>query len=179
MKTIIELAREAGMPDPMVFKASYQRFHDLTIAQYREGLLDGVGEPTLEVETEPDHWHNGRFYEDTGRSYISETAIGKLPIGTKLYTADQLAAAVAIERERCAKVCERIDAEYEGEDVLATWRWSLTYSKRKSGRTGLYFMRVCGGQGFNFHAGINLPAIGSLSMQTQPHMWEKKIRGQK
>jgi hypothetical protein len=25
------------------------------------------------------------------------------------------------EREACAKVCESIDAEYEGEDVLATW----------------------------------------------------------
>jgi hypothetical protein len=25
------------------------------------------------------------------------------------------------EREACAKVCEDIDAEYEGEDVLATW----------------------------------------------------------
>jgi len=27
----------------------------------------------------------------------------------------------ADEREACAKVCEDIDAEYEGEDVLATW----------------------------------------------------------
>lgn len=25
------------------------------------------------------------------------------------------------EREKCAKVCEDIDAEYEGEDVSATW----------------------------------------------------------
>jgi hypothetical protein len=25
------------------------------------------------------------------------------------------------EREACAKVCEDIDAEYDGEDVLATW----------------------------------------------------------
>jgi hypothetical protein len=25
------------------------------------------------------------------------------------------------EREACAKVCESIDAEYNGEDVLATW----------------------------------------------------------
>lgn len=42
-----------------------------------------------------------------------------------LYTADQLRAqlalAVAKEREECAKVCERIDLEYEGEDVQATW----------------------------------------------------------
>ena len=27
----------------------------------------------------------------------------------------------ASEREACAKVCEDIDTEYEGEDVLATW----------------------------------------------------------
>ena len=27
----------------------------------------------------------------------------------------------AHEREACAKVCEDIDTEYEGEDVLATW----------------------------------------------------------
>ncbi len=27
----------------------------------------------------------------------------------------------AAEREACAKVCEDIDVEYEGEDVLATW----------------------------------------------------------
>jgi hypothetical protein len=29
--------------------------------------------------------------------------------------------AVFAEREACAKVCEEIDIEYEGEDVLATW----------------------------------------------------------
>jgi hypothetical protein len=29
--------------------------------------------------------------------------------------------AVKEEREACAKVCDDIDAEYEGEDVLATW----------------------------------------------------------
>jgi hypothetical protein len=27
----------------------------------------------------------------------------------------------AEEREACAKLCDAIDAEYEGEDVLATW----------------------------------------------------------
>ncbi len=30
-------------------------------------------------------------------------------------------AAVEAEREACAKLCENIDAEYDGEDVLATW----------------------------------------------------------
>ena len=32
-----------------------------------------------------------------------------------------IADAVAAEREACAKLCEDIDTEYEGEDVLATW----------------------------------------------------------
>ena len=27
----------------------------------------------------------------------------------------------SVEREACAKVCDDIDTEYEGEDVLATW----------------------------------------------------------
>jgi len=34
---------------------------------------------------------------------------------------EDLQAAVLAEREACAKLCESIDAEYEGEDVLATW----------------------------------------------------------
>jgi hypothetical protein len=54
-----------------------------------------------------------------------------------------------------------------------TWRWGIWYSRRKAGKTGAYFMRVYRQQGFNFHAGINLPWLGSVSMQTQPHMWEK------
>jgi hypothetical protein len=34
---------------------------------------------------------------------------------------DDLGRLLAAEREACAKVCEDIDTEYEGEDVLATW----------------------------------------------------------
>jgi hypothetical protein len=55
-----------------------------------------------------------------------------------------------------------------------TWRWGITYSPRKTGRTGVYFMRTHRGCGFNFIAGINLPILGSLSVQTQPSMWIKK-----
>ena len=40
---------------------------------------------------------------------------------THLQIREGLKALVASEREACAKVCEDIDAEYEGEDVLATW----------------------------------------------------------
>lgn len=57
-----------------------------------------------------------------------------------------------------------------------TWRWGIWYSMRKAGKTGVYFMRVYRSQGFNFHAGINLPLFGSVSMQTQPHMWNKPRR---
>jgi len=32
-----------------------------------------------------------------------------------------IAEAVSAEREACAKVCEDMDDEYKGEDVLATW----------------------------------------------------------
>lgn len=31
------------------------------------------------------------------------------------------AASASVEREACAKVCDDIDTEYEGDDVLATW----------------------------------------------------------
>ncbi len=34
---------------------------------------------------------------------------------------DAVTQARLAEREACAKLCESIDAEYEGEDVLATW----------------------------------------------------------
>jgi hypothetical protein len=42
-------------------------------------------EPVLEVVRMPDHW-GGLYFRDDGGSYISEGAIRKLPIGTKLYT---------------------------------------------------------------------------------------------
>ena len=34
---------------------------------------------------------------------------------------EAIEAAVLAEREACAKVCDDINAEYGGEDVLATW----------------------------------------------------------
>lgn len=63
-------------------------------------------------------------------------------------------------------------ASYHHPDSI-TWRWPIRYSRR-AGKPGVYFTRVYRYQGFNFHAGINLPLLGSLSVQTQPHMWEKK-----
>ena len=55
-----------------------------------------------------------------------------------------------------------------------TWRWHLSWSPHHAGRTGPYFMRVYRHQpGFNFHAGLNLPVVGSLSLETQPNMAHK------
>ena len=42
-------------------------------------------EPVLEVVRMPDRW-DGLDFRDGGGSYISEGAISRLPIGTKLYT---------------------------------------------------------------------------------------------
>ena len=44
---------------------------------------------------------------------------GIVVVGKAVYALVQLV--IAIEREECAKVCEDIDTEYEGKDVLATW----------------------------------------------------------
>jgi hypothetical protein len=45
--------------------------------------------------------------------------------GIYAFTAESLAEFATIiaaaEREACAKACEDIDTEYEGQDVLATW----------------------------------------------------------
>lgn len=55
-----------------------------------------------------------------------------------------------------------------------TWRWHLSWQPGLSGKIGPYFMRVYrGSPGLNFHAGLNLPLLGSLSLQTQPNMRER------
>lgn len=60
-----------------------------------------------DVETE--------FRKIFGDMYLSdsETALRVFEHGYK--------AGVAAENEACAKVCDEIDAEYDGEDVLASW----------------------------------------------------------
>lgn len=59
-----------------------------------------------------------------------------------------------------------------------TWRWHLSWSPGMSGSFGSfgpYFMRTYRyAPGINFHAGINLPVVGSVSIQTQPNMPLKK-----
>jgi len=54
-----------------------------------------------------------------------------------------------------------------------TWRVRLAYSRVKNGKTGFYFFRTNRGCGFNFHSGLNLPYFGSLTLRTQPSMFNK------
>ena len=55
-----------------------------------------------------------RMAREAGLAYGSD----EKPLGS----VTRFAALVAAhEREACAKLCEDIDTEYEGEDVLATW----------------------------------------------------------
>jgi hypothetical protein len=53
-------------------------------------LIDAPEQPTsvpvLTVECEPAYWSRGHYYEGT-KPHIDPTAVWKLPIGTKLYTA--------------------------------------------------------------------------------------------
>ena len=65
------------------------------IEAYKKELLGGSEEPFIILRA------NDYKLGDSGEE------------GTKLYTADQLAAAVLKERERCAKVCE---SEYDNWD---------------------------------------------------------------
>jgi hypothetical protein len=55
---------------------------------------------------------NKAYAIDDGKP-LHPSALFHLEIFAKLVAAK--------EREACAKVCDDIDAEYEGEDVLATW----------------------------------------------------------
>ena len=52
-----------------------------------------------------------------------------------------------------------------------TWRWHLSWRPGMSGSFGPYFIRTYRYvPGINFHAEINLPVFGSVSIQTQPNM---------
>jgi hypothetical protein len=51
-----------------------------------------------------------------------DTTTPVVALGVSWEQVQRFAALVAAaEREACARVCEDIDTEYEGEDVLATW----------------------------------------------------------
>jgi hypothetical protein len=51
-----------------------------------------------------------------------DTTSPSVALGVSWEQVQRFAALVAAhEREACARVCEDIDTEYEGQDVLATW----------------------------------------------------------
>ena len=55
-----------------------------------------------------------------------------------------------------------------------TWRFHCSWHPGLSGSIGPYFMRTYRyAPGLNFHAGLNLPVVGSFSIQTQPNMPDK------
>lgn len=106
MTNIINLAKQAGLGwaeglgDMIEFLL---RFHDLAIETYRKRLLEGVGEPVGEAYLcdACDTPFDGGYY------CPSKTCGHNTSTKQPVYTADQLAAAVAREREECAKVCEQ------------------------------------------------------------------------
>ena len=92
---IIRMAREAGLdPDLWNYTDAFERFAALVAAAERNKLAA---------------WMIERGYA-TGHGDTVEDLLKEL----EWQIAER-------EREACAKVCEDIDTEYEGEDVLATW----------------------------------------------------------
>ena len=82
-------------------------------------LVERVGEPVA--------WRYKYRFKDIGETRAYEyhshdfAVVARFPKGDPLYTESQLIAAQQKAAEACAKVCEIVDEEYEGEDVLGTW----------------------------------------------------------
>jgi hypothetical protein len=92
---IIRMAREAGLdPDLWNYTDAFERFAALVAAAEREKVAA---------------WMMERGYA-TGHGNTIEELLKELEWQVR-----------ESEREACAKVCEDIDTEYEGQDVLATW----------------------------------------------------------
>ena len=80
-------------------------------------LAEQVGEPVAEVYRA----HYGNRVGNIGVDSVRLLRDANVTPGDKLYTEALLIAAQQRTAEACAKVCEIIDEEYEGEDVLGTW----------------------------------------------------------
>ena len=95
---IIKLARKAGIAKHGLgwtcWEGQLERFAALVAAAEREKVA---------------RWHIGSGYT-TGHGDTVEDLLKELEWQIR-----------EREREACAKVCEDIDTEYEGQDVLATW----------------------------------------------------------
>ena len=119
MKTVTEMAREAGFEgdseltwEGVICTEELERFAELARADERARLLAGVEMPEYGINT---------------ANHAGLRVVG--------YTADQLretvAAAVAREREACAKVCEELLERPSG--YQGTWEG---YGKFKTQMTG-------------------------------------------
>ena len=73
----------------------------------REDIIRMAREAGCKPFRSPEHWDDVQVFAT--------------PDVLERFAALVAAAARAEENEACAKVCEDIDTEYEGEDVLATW----------------------------------------------------------
>jgi hypothetical protein len=95
---IIRMAREAGLdPDLWNYTDAFERFAALVAAAERNKLAA---------------WMMRQGYA-TGHGDTVEDLLKELDW--------QIEERIRNECEECAKVCEDIDTEYEGQDVLATW----------------------------------------------------------
>ena len=107
MKTVEQLAREAGLHIYPEYSAAFQRFHDAAIAQYRESLLAGVGEPVAMVALCVQPLRSSVQGSWQAPPRLEAMLITKWDNGDRLYTADQMAASVLRERERLAEYIDR------------------------------------------------------------------------
>lgn len=127
MKTVTELAREAGWDEHYAeFDIRIRRFHDAAIAQYRESLLAGVGEPHAWSTFDGEGSYDLRLFENN-ENYLEQYSPKYVNWVDALYTADQLAAAVAIERERLASMDWTTTLR---EGALVTWGDAETLGDR-------------------------------------------------
>ena len=111
---IIKLARQAGaifgnMEEAAAVAPIFERFAALVAAAEREKVA---------------RWHIGSGYT-TGHGDTIEDLLVELEWQVR-----------ESEREACAKVCEDIDTEYEGEDVLATWCATAIRARGDNGTQG-------------------------------------------
>lgn len=116
-QAIIEMARQAGFYNhtPMYFDdemlvAFANLLEEKVTARYMQLFLDPENQPT-QFGTATQEYRKKEIQEATEEANARANASWTL-MCKKM---------VAIEREACAKVCDDIDTEYQGEDVLATW----------------------------------------------------------
>lgn len=114
MKTVEELAREAGLMRPQMIGPELERFAALIREAVVQELVAGSGEPVAFMyEGEPyfdgNKWHT--TYQLTQSKVVAEFNSGTIKKPTQLFTRDQLAGAVARERERNARLCESFNSE--------------------------------------------------------------------